>query len=184
MYKYILPNISSKPPTSKSLQYFTISKRLRLWKSPILDGVRVLRPSLVSSIGISSGQAQMPCRQPMDVKLNCRCFHNYSFGVSYHITSQAFFTSNHITASSVNFLCLPFWHVSSFCWTHGTEFLNQSDFGQVLNQKFTLHIVILHCLPSFQLKLDTLTAARASREDQGPWKGNILSQFISKSQFQ
>ena len=90
------------------LAVFHHFEKIAVVKLPILDGVRVLRPSLVSSIGISSGQAQMPCRQPMDVKLNCRCFHNYSFGVSYHITSQAFFTSNHITASSVNFLCLPF----------------------------------------------------------------------------
>lgn len=61
----------------------------------------------------------------------------YSFGVSYHITSQAFFTSNHITASSVNscFLCLPFWHVSSSCWTHGTEFFEPIWFWTGLESK-------------------------------------------------
>lgn len=192
LYKILISCISSSKhflQTSKpfkSLQYFTISKRLRLWnlKLPILDGVRVLRPSLASSIGISSGQAQMPCRQPDGCLLNCRCFHIH---LGCHIISLHRHFSHQIILQPALSILAFFASLSdmfpALVGRMAQNFLNQSDFGQVLNQKFTLH-TILHCLPSFQLQLDTLTAARASHEDQGPWKSNILSQFISKSQFQ
>ena len=141
LYKILISCISTskhflQTSNFQILAVFHHFEKIAVVKLPILDGVRVLRPSLVSSIGISSGQAQMPCRPTDGCEAKLLAF-PYSFGVSYHITSQAFFTSNHITASSVNscFLCLLFWHVSSFCWTHGTEFFEPIWFWTGLEWK-------------------------------------------------